>query len=412
VTLKTQFKVFSPGGIVLLLGILISQVDFISQRMSTIILLYPNIVFLGGILLGWRFNRSRLVFAIIVIAIAARTLYYLNPPLSDSPDQQLVFNLVSFLFPLNLMILIVIKERGILTLRGFARLGLILLQPLFILALFYVEGEGFLKFVNSEFSKISFISKTGLSQFAFLAYFVSLGVVTLFTFFTKRPDIINGGFLWALVCSFLALTFFETKFMTTYYFSTAGLILVVSVLESSYSMAYKDELTGLPARRALEEAFLKLPNKYTIAMVDIDFFKKFNDRYGHDVGDQVLRMVAGQLSKVGGGGKAFRYGGEEFCLLFANRGVADSKGFAEKTRKTIANTDFAIRSRRRPRKKPEDLEKYKKDFKKVHIRVSIGIAEKTGDFDQPHDVLKAADKALYRAKRDGRNCTRISNRSS
>src|SRR5688500_20279314 len=85
-----------------------------------------------------------------------------------------------------------------------------------------------------------------------------------------------------------------------------------SVIEASYLMAYQDGLTGLPARRALTEALHQMNGKFTIAMVDVDHFKKLNDRYGHDVGDQVLRMLASRLAKVSNGGRAFRYGGEEF----------------------------------------------------------------------------------------------------
>ena len=66
-------------------------------------------------------------------------------------------------------------------------------------------------------------------------------------------------------------------------------------------MVYQDELTALPARRAFNDAVLHLQNNYTVAVVDIDHFKKFNDNYGHDIGDQVLRMVAGKLARVSGG---------------------------------------------------------------------------------------------------------------
>lgn len=86
-------------------------------------------------------------------------------------------------------------------------------------------------------------------------------------------------------------------------------------------MAYQDELTSLPGRRALKEYLLKLGSEYTIAMFDIDHFKKFNDTHGHDVGDQVLRMVASKLATVSGRGKSFRYGGEEFTLVFSEKSL-------------------------------------------------------------------------------------------
>src|SRR5207249_5245761 len=106
---------------------------------------------------------------------------------------------------------------------------------------------------------------------------------------------------------------------TTFYLATGALILIVAVVEASYHMAYQDSLTGLPARRALNEALLRLGGSYTVAMLDVDHFKRINDRHGHDVGDQVLKMIAAKLAQAGGGGNAYRYGGEEFAEIFAGR---------------------------------------------------------------------------------------------
>ena len=118
-------------------------------------------------------------------------------------------------------------------------------------------------------------------------------------------------------------------------------------------MAYRDQLTGLSARRALNEALQRVGGQYTVAMVDIDHFKKFNDRYGHDIGDQVLRMVAAKLAEVGGGGRAFRYGGEEFTILFPGRAVDESLPYLERIRKAVEETRFTVRGPGRPRRKPK-----------------------------------------------------------
>jgi len=91
--------------------------------------------------------------------------------------------------------------------------------------------------------------------------------------------------------------------------TSAGLILcLINVLQESWRMAYLDELTLLPGRRALREKLQSLIGVYSLAMVDIDFFKKFNDNYGHEIGDDALRMVATKLQNVTGGGSAYRYG--------------------------------------------------------------------------------------------------------
>ena len=95
--------------------------------------------------------------------------------------------------------------------------------------------------------------------------------------------------------------------------------LCISLAHEGFHMAFRDELTGLPGRRALNEKLQRMGRIYTLAMADVDHFKVFNDTHGHDVGDQVLRMVAAQLRRVSGGGHAYRYGGEEFTLVFPAR---------------------------------------------------------------------------------------------
>src|SRR5437660_11210609 len=109
-------------------------------------------------------------------------------------------------------------------------------------------------------------------------------------------------------------------------------------------MAYHDELTQLPSRRALNEALLKMDDTYTIAMVDIDHFKQFNDKYGHDTGDQVLRLVASKLARVSGGGEAYRCGGEEFAIIFPEKTTAGVLGHLEKLRATVETSLLQVRA--------------------------------------------------------------------
>jgi diguanylate cyclase (GGDEF)-like protein len=186
------------------------------------------------------------------------------------------------------------------------------------------------------------------------------------------------------------------------YFAAAGLILVLTPLESAFSLAFEDGLTGLPARRALEESLRHMGRTWAVAMVDIDHFKKLNDRHGHEVGDQVLRMVARELEKLGGGGRAFRYGGEEFTLLFSACSAEEAADHADELRRRIAERRFAVRSPLRPKKKQQGRSPAGGD-KHLRVKVSIGVAERSERLTTPEQVIKAADKALYRSKKAGRN---------
>ncbi len=182
------------------------------------------------------------------------------------------------------------------------------------------------------------------------------------------------------------------------FFAAAQLALLVGFFEDSYRLAFHDELTGLPGRRALDEAMLDLGGVFAIAMVDIDHFKRFNDRHGHDAGDQVLRMVADELAKTGGSGRVYRYGGEEFTILYPGSVVADLRTEIERLRASIAGRDFALRAPDRPTTKPSQPKGRAQPTRRVTVTVSIGAAGSNSRRKTADAVLQAADRALYRAK--------------
>jgi diguanylate cyclase (GGDEF)-like protein len=189
----------------------------------------------------------------------------------------------------------------------------------------------------------------------------------------------------------------------TVYLMAAAILMGLSVLETSYAMAYRDDLTGLPARRALMRDLHGLGATYTLAMVDVDHFKKFNDRHGHDVGDQVLKMVAGQLAQTPGGGRAYRYGGEEFTLVFPGKTRDEAVPHLDAVRVAVGDARFNLRSWARPRKKPQSPKGAKQDGRTLSVTVSIGVADSSTKEPTTEKVLKKADQALYRAKKAGRN---------
>jgi GGDEF domain-containing protein len=186
-------------------------------------------------------------------------------------------------------------------------------------------------------------------------------------------------------------------------------------------LAYHDELTTLPSRRAFNDALLRLKSPYSIAVVDIDHFKRFNDTYGHDTGDQVLRMVATNLGSVTGGGKAYRCGGEEFNILFPGKTTAEVLPHLEKLRVTVAKSEFRMRGndrrqlprgpdrrnqRNRARARKGDAIRRLAEGKPssvLSVTISIGVATAAAERSSPETVLESADKALYRAKANGRN---------
>jgi diguanylate cyclase (GGDEF)-like protein len=187
--------------------------------------------------------------------------------------------------------------------------------------------------------------------------------------------------------------------------SQVMLMIAAAVAHEAYQMAFRDELTGLPGRRALNERMQRLGRNYVLAMSDVDHFKKFNDTHGHDVGDQVLRLVASKLSKIGGGGRAYRYGGEEFALVFAGKTLEECMPHLEVIRESIATYNIQLRNQD---SRPQDDQQGRQrragsGASSVSVTVSIGVAERL-EQRTPEKVLKSADEALYSAKGAGRNC--------
>jgi diguanylate cyclase (GGDEF)-like protein len=212
----------------------------------------------------------------------------------------------------------------------------------------------------------------------------------------------------ALAAFFIACAFVGRFAGFAAFMSAAGVILLVAVLQESHRLAFRDELTGLASRRALDERMRALGPDYTVAMVDVDHFKKFNDTHGHDVGDQVLRLVAARLAEVGGGGRAFRYGGEEFTVLFPDAEVSDALPQLERIRQAIQDYRMAIRGGDRPKsEKKGSRRRGARDEppgeQALSVTVSIGVARPGRRAGTPAEVIKAADEALYRAKEGGRN---------
>ena len=157
-------------------------------------------------------------------------------------------------------------------------------------------------------------------------------------------------------------------------------------------ISQKDPLTGVFNRRVIDHSLVDLDQNdlgYSIILIDLDYFKKINDEYGHDVGDHVLRRVAKVLSSnVRGGDLVGRFGGEEFLMILQGKNLDQVVAVAERCRKQIEMENFAIH---------DDLN--------INISASFGVA--TFRLGMTYDqIVKHADQALYMAKKKGRNQVR------
>ncbi len=348
-----------------------------------------------GMLLGWWFNRSRIFFVVTVLALSQYGLSDLAAAATGmSGVTTAVFPVISTLLPINIFVFSLLKERGIFTAWGLGRFAIIAFQLMYIAIATITNDNTLLSFFERPASGDSLSMDRAMPQSAIAAYSIVFLLFALKQW--KVKSYLNNAFIAVLAASVVGLYLKAQPLALPVFFGAAGVILIIAVIQDSYAMAYLDELTGVPARRALKEDLMKLRGEYAIAMVDIDFFKKFNDTYGHDVGDDVLRLVASVLQKVTGGGKAFRYGGEEFTIVFPHSSIEEAMPHLEKIRELVEKTPYAYFGKKDKAKR--------KSAKKLFVTISIGVAERSEKHSQPEAVVKAADTALYRAKKKGRNC--------
>ncbi len=335
-------------------AILLQRVPTLWPIAFALVPVYPWTVYVSGFVLGWRFGRGRLVLSLLVLLAADQTLLAWAPahsyPLGAS---RAVYDVVALLLPLNVVALAWVPERGLLTVPARLMALAVALEALLVFGFNHPRMAPLIAWIDYPFIDAPLGATPQLGLLVFLA---GLGVLGLR--FLRRPMPTEAGAVWAVVAALVGISAGGGGIASSISFATGGLVLIVSFIETSHGMAYSDDLTGLPARRALNEALTGLTGTFTIAMVDIDHFKRFNDQ-------------TPQL---------------------------------EALRQMIEVTSFTLRGADRPRRKPETPRPSDEAPRaRVSVTVSIGIAEAERGRWTPDEVIRAADEALYRAKHAGRN---------
>ncbi|MCW8851953.1 MAG: GGDEF domain-containing protein [Gammaproteobacteria bacterium] len=366
--------------------------DYLPQVILNGIIFLPIVLAVLVASLSIHFNRSSVFFYVLLAATANIVLGL------ELAQTSLSHALLSSLLPLLLLVFTVLPDRGIISIRATPAYAILFSAIVFAVITTQMSPQWLSHILLTDWLPGRYFDWTQQSQtvlFISITMFISMLVL----YFLQPSPHMSAG-LGVLVMLIVQLHFGDANRSLNVFSSTALLMCLYAVLQESWRMAYLDELTELPARRALREKFQKMGGTYTVAMLDVDHFKKFNDTYGHDTGDAVLRMIATKMNRVSGGGASYRYGGEEFSVIFSGKDSEAAKPHLEELRETIANTPFIIN---RASRRKADKRFRKKKNKAVKVTVSIGVADSRADISSPWDVLKLSDKALYRAKAKGRN---------
>jgi len=355
----------------------------------------PILLLVMAALWGWHLRQAKMALLVLLL-VGGHVL--LNLPLPQELSSKALREGLAVFLPWAFPLLLIWPETSFKSPWGWARLGAAL--SIFLGSFIWTWNHGFIAFWPVDLARIPGGIKSLSTLMALLALWVF--------HYAERPGL-RVSWTWALISLGLASLHGEPWWPESVssapwpvFFSFNALFLLGGLYGLTWRRAYLDELTDIPGRRAFEENLRRLGSQYAIAMVDVDHFKHFNDRYGHQVGDQILRFIAARLKKVPFS-RAFRYGGEEFALIMTGRRVQGTVPLLEGLRQSIEASQFTIRGANRPTRKPRRKDRPPGGKEQIGVTVSIGVALRSPLHPTPEAVVEAADEALYRAKRMGRN---------
>lgn len=396
------FRLLFPLVLTILLFFGINNVTIMVQAHFELATHLPYFLFAISILLCQGFNQGRIGMVAIAMAVAYWVIQTRLQSSLATGTTKIEFLLLAFTFPAACISVYLFPEKRFFT--GISAVYLGIVAMLFIWGMMtvqYVEHNG----INDTWESILFVvPEISFLPLIILLYSIFLvGLFALVVLRSNRP--IDVAVYSSLCISTLTFIFFQYPYISSILFTLGGLLLIMGVITTSHELAFIDQLTDIPGRRALETELKHLGRKYTIAMMDVDHFKKFNDTYGHDTGDDVLSLVGSILKEMKGRAKVYRYGGEEFTILFKNKYIDDANDYLEELRENIENYEIVLRNRGSRPKDDKTGAKNRGKAKRantVNVTVSIGVAD-SYEIKDPKQVIKEADEALYRAKKGGRN---------
>lgn len=317
---------------------------------------FELLVFLGSLY----FRKHNITF-IVLLYLASRFLFLFL-------DLHEAHAYIALFSPIVFAILVSLKKDYLSTKR---------LIPACLVVLFYIifgiftKDASFIQYIHN----LKFINQTyAYSDFSFCLFLVLMIYVVILRKINNFECFLQGAYV---ASYFQFLFYYKLQSYNLSYFELGSFIFLAAIGYQGYKLAFYDSLTNVYNRRAYDT--LDLKNKDVIAVVDIDFFKKINDTYGHEVGDIILRSLASILKKYS---KTYRYGGEEFVLTFKDYDYYKCVAELENLRKEVQNHTFIAKNY------------------EIQLTISIGVCMVT---NSKFGAFEMADNRLYKAKQTGRN---------
>ncbi|EEY46066.1 GGDEF domain-containing protein [Vibrio mimicus] len=366
----------------------------------------PYILFLVSLIVAHIFKQSRIAMVAVTMLFSYWLIQVrLQTPLTES-STMLELIMLSLLLPVACFLPYAYKNAGLFSKSFLSYLAFLLLCSFWAwLTRQHIGETDHSTLTENLFFVVPQISRLPLIIVAYLVALVGIAGISVLT----RNQILDVVVYSAILLGMNAFVLFHIPYVSTTMFSLSGLLILVYLISAGHEMAFNDPLTQIPGRQALDQDLKHIGKKFTLAMLDVDHFKKFNDTYGHDTGDDVLKLVASRLRLIEGKARVYRYGGEEFSIIYRNRLADEVLPFIEALRQDIESYELVIRnSSKRPKSDTEGAKKRtrKSNSDIVTITISIGVCD-SQLHRNPNEALKAADAALYKAKQAGRNCVKL-----
>lgn len=402
--LKAVLTFMFPGGLIFLAALGFLRPHGLPAWCQAPVAALPYLALIFGLVFGWYFASTRMLLSLLSLIFANQALATWPPEGDAGSISHTVFTATTLLLPLNFLAFSLLKEEGIGAFRGAVRLLLFLPQPFIVLWLCDPTRQDLAIALQTAHLPGWSVSWTPVPQAAVLVFVIS-GVLHL-TRFALRRNPMDAGATWALAAMFLAYHGTQYGWHPTSFFATAGLILFLSLVQSSYQQTYRDELTGIPGRIAYEEATAQLGKHFAIAVLAIDQLKAYAGTHGKPVVEQVLKLIAPKVQAGCQSGRVFRVSGEELTLLFHHQSALNALIELENIRKMVESTSLYVRDGRRVWENTRNDASLGRKDRRLPITVSIGIADTASDGATLSVVIKAAYRALYEAKSNGGNAVK------
>lgn len=402
---KIMFSFLMPSGLIFFVALGFLRPQGLPAWLQPPVAALPYCVLTFAMLFGWYFSSVRTMLSLLILTFADRALV-LFPVTGSEPLalHRTIFSLATFFLPLNLLAFSLMKEDTVSTIRGWLLMVLVWTQPVLLLWLCQAEQQE----ITATFQASNFLwsptTWTQVPQLALLTFAVATAMF-LVRFILYR-DPMDGGAFWVLAAVFMAYHGIQFAWHPTNFFSAGGLILLVTLIQSSYQRTYRDELTGIPGRLAYEEAKAQLGKRYAIAILSLDQLKSYANIHGKSVTEQILKLIAPKAMAACNGGRVFRVSGEELTLLFPNHTATETLIPLDNVRKTLENTSVVLRGRDRVWENPNGIGRIGKKDQELPLTASIGVADNTSEDIDVGLVIKTAYRALYDAKSTGGNAVK------